>query len=97
MTFLISPGVWGQATNVALKQLQQGDEKAFLREVHTLKLLNHPNIVRFLGVFENGNDHYIVTEYMSAGISLPLPPENSRKPQGRGFCEGGLFESYRIV
>lgn len=32
-----------------------------------LKTLNHPNIIRFWGIYETDNLIYLVTEYLSGG------------------------------
>lgn len=59
---------------VAIKQLKQDviDQdgailERFRREAQALRQLNHPNIVRVAGLFEENNDHYIVMEYVAAG------------------------------
>jgi len=39
----------------------------FQQEVGMLNLLRHPNILQFIGVAEDGNKHYIVTEFMGGG------------------------------
>ncbi len=53
---------------MALKTIQGGEYKEFLTEALMLQSLNHPNILRFFGVFTNKeNQHFIVTEYMAEG------------------------------
>ena len=64
---VIETGIWEQTTTVALKKLHKNEEQEFQREVSVLKSLNHPNIVRFLGLYTTEGQHFIVTEYMSAG------------------------------
>lgn len=56
-------------TDVALKQLNSVDQLAdFERESATLRSLNHPNIVRFLGIYMvPTGERYICTEFMSKG------------------------------
>lgn len=44
----------------------------FRREGEALKALRHPNIVEFIEMFEDGGQHYIVTEYISGGNLLDL-------------------------
>jgi serine/threonine protein kinase len=36
-------------------------------EIHMLKTLSHPNIIRFWGIFETDNLIYLLTEYLSGG------------------------------
>ena len=63
--------------HMAIKQLKQEvvDEddsilERFRREAQALRQLNHPNIIRVMGLFEENNNHYIVMEYVSAGSLL---------------------------
>jgi len=59
-------GDWN-GTPVALKNVTKRGQK-FISEVDTLSHLNHPNIVRFLGIFINSsNENFIVTEYCKQG------------------------------
>ena len=63
---------------VAIKRLAPeltGDTavlERFRREGEALKALRHPNIVEFIEMFEEGGQHYIVTEYISGGTLLDL-------------------------
>jgi serine/threonine protein kinase len=52
-------------TQVALKRVEGPDEK-FLQEVNLLSTLNHPHIVRFLGLVRT-DTIYLVMEYMDSG------------------------------
>lgn len=54
---------------VAVKVLPHGkstpeDIANFTREIHAQAKLNHPNLVRALDAGEDGNVHYLVTEYV---------------------------------
>ena len=51
-----------------MKQLTRGDSSSFTKELTILKSLNHPNILRFIGVFltENGGIN-IITEFLDGG------------------------------
>lgn len=42
-------------------------QEALENEIKMLKLLNHPNIISFQGIFETENLIYVVTEYLSGG------------------------------
>ena len=39
----------------------------FVKEIRLHASLNHPNIVKFFGVFEEKEDIYLVMEYMNGG------------------------------
>jgi len=62
-------GVWNETTFVALKCLKvSNDFKQFENEMELLMKLNHPNIVRALGIFKEQNESiYLVMEYFSLG------------------------------
>ena len=52
----------------------------FEREGEALRRLNHPNIVKALGSFEEGGRTYLVMEYVAGGslralLARPLAPE----------------------
>jgi hypothetical protein len=60
---------------VALKKTNRGDNAGLLREVNTLKELNHPSIVRFFGIWSSPQEPleiYLVMEYMNGGDLLAL-------------------------
>jgi serine/threonine protein kinase len=54
---------------VALKKLKdEADSKTFLQEAEVISQLRHPNIVVFLGIFEDPKAGiYIVMEYLELG------------------------------
>jgi serine/threonine protein kinase len=55
-------------TEVALKTVHKLDKSEFLRECELLSNLNHPNILRFLGLWTSKQGElYIVTEFVSGG------------------------------
>lgn len=62
-------GTWNGTTPVALKQLKsQEDLKTFAAEATLLQSLNHPNVVRFMGIHARvSGEHYIVMEYLPKG------------------------------
>ena len=39
----------------------------FKNEIKTLKMLNHPNIVKFKGLAEDADNYYLLTEYINGG------------------------------
>jgi len=54
---------------VAVKRLrrQNLDEDALMTEVNTLKNLNHPNIVRYIGLLKTTNHLNMILEYVEGG------------------------------
>jgi predicted outer membrane repeat protein len=63
-------GVWNGTTPVALKSLVGGMDKQqeFLREAGLLFKLNHPNIVRALGIYrKTDQEFFLVLEYCKMG------------------------------
>ncbi|MEM3062175.1 MAG: protein kinase [Nitrososphaerota archaeon] len=62
-------GTWNGTTTVALKKLKSSEHlEEFAKEADVLQSLNHPNIVRFLGIYtSNTGEQFIVMEYLSKG------------------------------
>ena len=56
-------------TNVAVKQLREGSNEAkdFFREVDFMSKLEHPNVVRLLGVCSVQEPYSMIFEYMDLG------------------------------
>ena len=52
---------------MALKKLKQEILNNLLQEVHVLKRLRHPNIVGFMGIYQNS---FVVMEWMEGGSLL---------------------------
>jgi serine/threonine protein kinase len=56
-----------------MKKLQEEESKGiteeFMKEIKVLFALEHPNIVRFYGIYkeENNNEYYLCTEFVSGG------------------------------
>jgi len=74
-------GIWCNTTHVALKALHesgkdrpptQSEREAFQKELSILMQMNHPSILRFLGLYKEKEKLYIVTEYMEKGSLLDL-------------------------
>lgn len=55
----------------------------FLREGEALRRLNHPNIVKVLATSDEGNQHYIVMEYMAGGSLADLLNNQPQLPLER--------------
>jgi len=60
-------GVLNGTSLVALKRLKKGTSREFENELKLLMKLNHPNIVRFLGIYRESHDVYLVMEYLAKG------------------------------
>jgi serine/threonine protein kinase len=48
-------------------QMTASTTELFLKEIETLKMAQHPNIVKLLDVFEDEVYFYIVMEYLDGG------------------------------
>jgi serine/threonine protein kinase len=75
---------------VAIKQLRvemRGSMSAmverFLREGEALRKLNHPNIVKVLATSDEGEQHYIVMEYIGGGSLADLLSKQQQLPVDR--------------
>ncbi|XP_070571716.1 LIM domain kinase 1-like isoform X2 [Ptychodera flava] len=76
---ILGRGFFGQAIKVThrqtgevmvIKELVKFDEEAersFLKEVKVLRSLNHPNVLKFIGVLYKDKRLNLVTEYVSGG------------------------------
>ena len=51
----------------------------FYREAESLQHLNHPNLIRYLGLYENKEECYIVMEYLRLGSLDTYIRENEKK------------------
>lgn len=75
---------------VAIKELISGlvDDagvvQRFIQEARASQRLTHPNIVRTHSIFEDGEDYYLVMEYMPGG-SLAERLERGRLPVGEAL------------
>ncbi|XP_026333809.1 uncharacterized protein LOC113240661 isoform X2 [Hyposmocoma kahamanoa] len=88
---LLGSGFFGQVYKVThratdevmvLKQLYRVDEDAqrnFLKEVAVLRSLNHPNVLRFIGVLYKDKRLHLVTEYVAGGTLHQLIQDASVK------------------
>jgi len=54
------------------KKLTGQESTEIMREAETLVTLNHPNIVRFFGLYSKDEEDYLVMEYFSKGSVLDL-------------------------
>eukprot|EP01119_Soliformovum_irregulare_P014377 TRINITY_DN3931_c0_g1_i3.p1 TRINITY_DN3931_c0_g1~~TRINITY_DN3931_c0_g1_i3.p1 ORF type:complete len:683 (+),score=170.64 TRINITY_DN3931_c0_g1_i3:117-2051(+) len=101
---VVYKGQWQQTTPVALKSVTGEDLSEFLSEAHITKALNHPNCVRFLGLFLQEEKIYIVTEFMARGSLLSLLRAETEVVRSRliqmaiDICAGMKYlESQKII
>eukprot|EP01119_Soliformovum_irregulare_P003382 TRINITY_DN1385_c0_g1_i1.p2 TRINITY_DN1385_c0_g1~~TRINITY_DN1385_c0_g1_i1.p2 ORF type:complete len:711 (-),score=125.71 TRINITY_DN1385_c0_g1_i1:2148-4085(-) len=61
-------GIWDGTTEVALKQLHLGEPPdQFESEARILRCMRHPNVVSFLGLYQDDQAKFIVTEFLADG------------------------------
>jgi serine/threonine-protein kinase len=69
---------------VSIKEISKHAMQRFLRGMESMKQMNHPNLVRFLGQGIHQGEHYLVSEYLDGGNARqiiidrykgPLPPK----------------------
>jgi len=73
-------GNWSGTTPVAMKKLKSGvqNEREFENEIALIMKLNHPNIVRAIGIFRSDlEDLFLVMEYLSLGSLQDFLRENT--------------------
>ncbi|XP_053616871.1 LIM domain kinase 1 isoform X2 [Plodia interpunctella] len=87
---LLGSGFFGEVYKVThrdtnevmvLKQLYRVDEDAqrnFLKEVAVLRSLQHPNVLRFIGVLYKDKRLHLVTEYVAGGTLHQLLQDRAR-------------------
>nr|XP_058926890.1 serine/threonine-protein kinase MARK2-like [Kogia breviceps] len=82
-------------TQVAVKVIKKRHrnfstfQKLLLREVHSMKALNHPNIVRLLGVTDTEEAMFLIMEYLSGGDMFDYLTTHGRMPEAQAR---GLFQ-----
>lgn len=85
----------GDALQVSVPSLGSRDQVArfkakFVKEAQTIAMLNHPNIIRIISVFEENGTAYYVMDYVDGGSleqlsdpSAPMPASLARKYIGQ--------------
>ncbi|KAH7827630.1 putative cell division control protein 2 [Monocercomonoides exilis] len=81
---------------VALKKIrletqEEGVPSTAIREVAALTELDHPNIVRLLDIIHQGNDLYLVFEYLEQDLKKYM---DKLKELGTPFLSANLVRSY---
>lgn len=107
---VLGKGFFGQAVKVThrvtgevmvLKEMYRFDEevqKSFLKEVSVLRSVNHPHVLRFMGVLYKDKKLNLVTEYVPGGTlgellkdhSIPLSWKQ-RAVFAKGISEGMVY------
>ena len=64
-----------------LDKINQEDKANFIREVEIMYKLNHPNIAKLYGHFEDNNYCYLLMQYISNGDTFDLIPKNGKKQE----------------
>ena len=62
-----------------LDKINQEDKAYFNREIEIMYKLNHPNIVKLYGHFEDNNYCYMLMQYIPNGDAFELIPKNGKK------------------
>lgn len=60
-------GLWESTTPVAMKIMFNPADREFVNELTLLKSLRHPNCVFWYGIYQEGNERYICTEFLPLG------------------------------
>eukprot|EP01117_Protostelium_nocturnum_P003899 TRINITY_DN15162_c0_g1_i1.p1 TRINITY_DN15162_c0_g1~~TRINITY_DN15162_c0_g1_i1.p1 ORF type:complete len:310 (+),score=81.70 TRINITY_DN15162_c0_g1_i1:649-1578(+) len=60
-------GIWNGTTQVAMKQLKTAYADMYEKEVLVLMRLNHPNVIRLLGICTQEEQQYMILEYCPLG------------------------------
>ena len=73
--------------------VQNSDQQRFNNKaIEILRLVQHVNLVKFIGDFKNNYDHIILTEYFQGEISFP----NLRAKVSETLSEKLAYKKYRI-
>eukprot|EP01117_Protostelium_nocturnum_P006517 TRINITY_DN2349_c0_g1_i1.p1 TRINITY_DN2349_c0_g1~~TRINITY_DN2349_c0_g1_i1.p1 ORF type:complete len:731 (+),score=292.86 TRINITY_DN2349_c0_g1_i1:338-2530(+) len=76
-------GIWDGTTPVALKVTQSNEgQEEFLNEMRILSKLNHPSIVRCIGIHIANEKTYLVLEYLSKGSLIDFMKIYNRRELG---------------
>lgn len=58
-------------------KLEYKGKESLVKEIDYLRGLEHPNIIRFDGIYRTDNLIYVVTEYLSGGTLSEFRRQNS--------------------
>eukprot|EP01117_Protostelium_nocturnum_P012211 TRINITY_DN4486_c0_g1_i2.p1 TRINITY_DN4486_c0_g1~~TRINITY_DN4486_c0_g1_i2.p1 ORF type:complete len:915 (+),score=209.93 TRINITY_DN4486_c0_g1_i2:79-2823(+) len=60
--------IWNNTTTVAAKRIKTEDDETFMEEASLLMRLNHPNIVRMIGIWKSDKEEmYMILEFCKLG------------------------------
>ncbi len=96
-------GIWQNSITVAVKKLKlpeyviQFEKEAFILQYTSFafshhRALSHPNIVQFFGIYYDGKENYLVTEFMDGGNLSELFEQ--RRQKNASFSTEELVEMY---
>ena len=81
-------GLWQGSTPVAAKAVHRAEDmKQFQEEACLLQRVRHPNIVNFLGMYENDETLYMVMEWCAGGSGESFVRRVERSWQAREVDE----------
>lgn len=68
----------------------------FIKEIEIVNQMRHPNIIFFMGVtFDEDNHYYMITEYSSKGSIFDLLHSNTQGPSPHASQAGAVSSSHR--
>lgn len=82
-----SPKAHIEGKRVAVKEIfweeadEEGKQQDFVKELETLKLVSHPNIVRYLGAVQEKPHYCFITEYCEGSVGNFLLMVGKKKVQ----------------
>lgn len=87
------PGTEGPGGEVAVKVIrkrEEGEVKMVMREIELMKVLDHPNIVKFYEVYEDKMNYFLVMELLKGGNMLDRL--DKKKELGENEVKGYLWQ-----
>ena len=60
----------GRAVNIQSKDHIEKFEERLLKELDVLRLIDHPNVIKLLDIYEDSRHYYVVTELLTGGDLL---------------------------
>ena len=73
------------------------ERKYFYREIEIMYKINHPNVIKLYGHFEDNNFCYFIMEYAPKGNIYSLIPKHGRKKQSNKYIASIMKDIISIV